>query len=179
MIFLPEKSIRQNIRKFGFQSCEQEVTDQLNNFLQNFVQNDLRKVQKGGRIVLPSEYFGTASGSYADSVKFTDASVTDTLVRPAVLTQDLTGAIKGGAQQSRFNLSKSAFQKALCQVKEDLQLQEKIPKRLAEKVRSQAEEQFTKLFAKVQKQNRNADQLTKAMVQKVADQQNYRQFRTK
>lgn len=114
MIFLTDKSMQQNIKKFGYKSYDSSILSLVNQYLQNYTKNTISKalkknktatsleashvIQAGGRIVLPSEYFGVTSGSYFADLKNngTDMAVTDSMIRPVVSTRDLSGAIKGG-----------------------------------------------------------------------------------
>ncbi len=144
MIFLTDKSMRLNIKKFGYKSYDSEVLALVNQFLQNYAKNTLSKafkknkninsleashvIQAGGRIVLPSEYFGVSSGSYFQDLKTngTDMRVTDTMIRPVVATYDLSGAIKGGSAQKNFTLSKKIVQNAINEAKVSLQKDVKV-----------------------------------------------------
>jgi len=110
MIFLTEKSIHQNIKKFGFTETNSQVIELLNKCLINFTNQSIKKAltqhkkiikQNGGsgavgRTVLPSEYFGINSGSYSPNSSGTNMNVNNSLIRPAILTHDLSGKITGG-----------------------------------------------------------------------------------
>lgn len=110
MIFLTEKSIRQNIKKFGFKDVNSSIIELLNNSLENFTIHSIKKALKQhkkfnkqnggsgavGHTVLPSEYFGIDSKSYFTSAESTNMNVTNTTIRPTIQTHDLSGSIKGG-----------------------------------------------------------------------------------
>lgn len=107
MIFLTEKSIRQNIKKFGFKETNSQVIELLNKSLINFTNQSIKKALKQhkkqnggsgatGHTVLPSEYFGINSGNYQSKLSGTNMNVTNSLIRPAILTHDLSGSITGG-----------------------------------------------------------------------------------
>jgi hypothetical protein len=99
---LTKQSIKKNLKKWGYKSHTESIDDFLNNKLNKFVK---QKAQTGGRVVLPSEYFGVDSGKYSvDASPGTDMSVTDSLIRPAVVTSDPSGAIVGGGQR-KFEIS--------------------------------------------------------------------------
>lgn len=139
MIFLTDKSMRLNMKKFGYKSYDSGVLSLVNQYLENYTKNTLTKaakqnknaltleashvIQAGGRIVLPSEYFGVASGSYFGDLKNngTNMAVTETMIRPVVATYDLSGAIKGGASDKVFKMSKKALQNAISEAKVSLQ----------------------------------------------------------
>ena len=139
MIFLTDKSVRSNLKKFGITSYDPSVLNLINQYLHNYTQNTIAKatkqnknlssleaqhiLQAGGRTVLPSEYFGVESGSYFNSLKShgTDMAVTENIIRPTVATYDLSGAIKSGGANKQFTLSKKALQYAISEAKVSLQ----------------------------------------------------------
>jgi hypothetical protein len=110
MIFLTEKSIRQNIKKFGFKDVNSATIEFLNKTLENFnynsIKNALKEEQKinkqnggsgaVGHTVLPSKYFGIDSENYFTSAESKNMNVTNNMIRPAIQTHDLSGSIKGG-----------------------------------------------------------------------------------
>jgi len=117
MIFLTEKSIRQNIKKFGFKDTNSRVVELLNRCIENFASQSIKKALKQhrkfnkqsgrgallqggsgavGRTVLPSEYFGINSGNYLSNSDGTNMNVTNSVIRPSIITHDLSGSIKGG-----------------------------------------------------------------------------------
>jgi hypothetical protein len=173
MIFLPERTVRQNIKKFGFQTLDHDAFTELNSYLEHFVANSIKKLQKGGRIVLPSEYFGSTSGSYVDAPSHTNMAVSETLIRPAILTQDLTGAIKGGAPKKDFSISKAAFNKAVAATAT------KVPSQHCDHLRQKAELLFTQLFKKIEKTNPHVETITLVLVKDVSKQQNFKSFHAK
>lgn len=139
MIFLTDKSVRSNLKKFGITSYDPAVMNLVNQYLENYTKNTIAKATKqnknltsleaqhvfqaGGRTVLPSEYFGVESGSYFETLKSngTDMAVTNSAIRPTVATYDLSGAIKSGGSSQQFKLPKKSLQYAISEAKVSLQ----------------------------------------------------------
>ncbi len=189
MIFLSDKSMRLNMKKFGYKSYDSDVLSLVNQYLQNYTKNILSKamkqnktstleaahiIQAGGRIVLPSEYFGVTSGSYFADLKNngTDMRVTDTMIRPVVATYDLSGAIKGGASDKNFKLSKKALLNAITEAKVSLQTDVKL--------RSDAtlamQQTFQKLMSEILNKtcNKCNNHLTTETLKKISAQRKYK-----
>jgi hypothetical protein len=126
---LSDKYLKINLNKFGFRTYDTEVKEMIEMFLVNFLKNKLGKKQKptvGGRVVLPSEYFGKPSQSYFETLanNGTDMSVTDSVIRPVVETHDISGAITGGKAQC-FNVSLKTYSIALKEAKSKITIDEK------------------------------------------------------
>jgi len=187
MIFLTEKSVRQNMKRFGYKSYDAEVVQVINTYLEKFVHSKLEKtlkknknissieashVHKGGRIVLPSEYFGVPSGSYFDKLTDNGAnmSVTEALIRPTIPTRDLSGAITGGA--TKFSLSKKAFSQAVEEAKLSMHKDVKVKKEASSVMQNQFEELMTALLHKTQKSTKS-EHLSAHTVKNVASQKKY------
>lgn len=138
MIFVSEKSLSKNFRKHGFTTYDKEAILTFNNYLHRFVVNSLNKafrknknvptlqashLQAGGRIVLPSEYFGVPSGSYYENLSYNgmNMNTTQTMIRPTIPASDLSGAIKGGGVDFTVPMSalKSAVQEAKVSLNQD------------------------------------------------------------
>lgn len=134
MIYVSENAVKSNLKKYGYKIYDDKTVQLINDALTCFSTNALRKiskkysaakkggdVQEGGRVILPSEYFGVDSGKYADTVAAVDMSVTSELIRPALLVDDPTGAImQGGA--SKFSISSTAFKSCVNEQMSSLKL---------------------------------------------------------
>lgn len=128
MIFLTEKSIRQNIKKFGFKDTNSRVIELFNRCIENFAAQSIKKAlkqhrklnkQQGGSgavgsTVLPSEYFGINSGNYFSNSDGTNMHVTNSVIRPSIVTHDLSGSIKGGKNTKESCGSKCNKQQRQC-----------------------------------------------------------------
>lgn len=109
---LGKSMITRNLKKWGYDSRDEELDDFLNHTLAAFVQRQVRNIQRGGKIVLPSEYFGVESGRYSvDAPAGSSLAVTDQFIREPLATADPTGAIVGGGK--RFEVSKRAVDEAV------------------------------------------------------------------
>ena len=128
MIFLTEKSIRQNIKKFGFKDTNSRVVELLNRCIENFSAQSIKKALKQhrkfnkqsggdgavGRTVLPSEYFGVNSGNYFSNSDGTNMNVSNSIIRPSIVTHDLSGSIKGGKNNKESCGSRCNGQESQC-----------------------------------------------------------------
>lgn len=151
MLFLAKKTTGQNLKKFGFSSSDDAVHERLNEVFYSLVFNNIKKLSKqqnGGRVVLPSEYFGRESGSYFESAPGVNLTPTSSIIRPAILTNDLTGAIKGGAHV--FNISQKSVQMAINKVQNELGVELK-GKKLNNHIKKVSQEKLTELLQKVKK----------------------------
>lgn len=109
---LGKSMIKRNLKKWGYESHDEEIDNFLNHTLDSFVQRQVKNIQRGGKIVLPSEYFGVDSGRYSvDAPSGSSLAVTDAYIREPLATADPTGAIVGGGR--RFEVSKRAIDEAV------------------------------------------------------------------
>ena len=93
---LSKKHVLSQLKKWGFVSCHDDIHDKLNKCIVNFVKR-LSAGQKGGRVVLPSEWFGVDSGRYSDDAnQGNNLAVSDAWIRPPMQASDPTGSIVGG-----------------------------------------------------------------------------------
>lgn len=138
MLFISERHLKTNLKKYGFSSVDSKSLETINKTLSNFAHNSLKKVanknkklekielrhvQSGGKIVLPSEYFGVNSGRYFDQVDNVDFRVTEDYIRPPLHVNDPAGVIQDGGA-SRFKVSNNAFKSALEEAQSNLNLHE-------------------------------------------------------
>ena len=130
IIFITDKQVRKNFRKFGCKNIDSTVVELINKTLYNFVSKKLKKVlaknkslsrfdaihfQSGGRVVLPSEYFGVPSNHYVSSPanNGVDMSVKDTWIRPPM---DLMRPLEGGKEQCVFQVPLGAIKSVATEV---------------------------------------------------------------
>jgi hypothetical protein len=112
MIFISDKQIIGNLKRAGFTRVEGKVASHINDAAFAFVKKALEKavkkaVLKGGRVVLPSEFFGVASQNYIPEAKGTDMSVTDQLIRPPFQAQLNGGAAAAAAFKLGLHATKN------------------------------------------------------------------------
>lgn len=200
MIYLTEKAIQSNIKKFGFKSCESAVVDKVNEYVDNFAHNTVAKVtkkyrsievvedkhvqvvQSGGRVVLPSEYFGINSGKYSSSVpSFTSSEISNAFLRAPVLTQDLQGLITGGsATKKLFALPKKAVKNAIQEAQVRLQHQQlKFRASAVEGVADVLSRQMTDILIKAQKSKKGDTHLTVEDIEKATGAKKYQSLTSK
>jgi hypothetical protein len=114
MIYITKQLLDRNLKHFGFLSYDKEVLELINQALYNFVRSNMTKMMKGGRVVLPSDYFGVPSASHFENLTDHGAnmSVTEHMIRPHIPIKDL-GAASGGALDSCFTVTKKAVNYAI------------------------------------------------------------------
>lgn len=186
MIFITEKSVLQNMKKFGFRSYDANILQLVNQYFENFVRNTLTKASKktdyveakqilqaGGKIVLPSEYFGVESGSYFDNLKSygTDMSVKEAFIRPTVATYDLSGAIKTGGSSQLFSVSKRSVQNAIKEALVSLQRNIKVKSDAALALQQGFQSVMTEILQKASK--KNDSHLTEDTIKQLSNQRKY------
>lgn len=190
MIFLSENSIRINAKKFGFKNVDIAVLESINNYLMNYTKNILKKAlkknkhnniqihQNGGRIVLPSEYFGIESGSYFENISHnngTNMTVTNTMIRPMQHTVDLTGAIIGGSNKI-FTISKNALKNALNEANVILEKNIKIDNDTYVHIKYKFEKIMTEIFRKASKKTTD-NNLELSNLENIVNQSKYKELK--
>lgn len=103
---LSKKHVSSQMKKWGFASCHADVNERLNRAVANFVKR--LASQKGGRVVLPSEWFGIDSGRYAADANQGSLGVTEHWIRPPMQASDPTGSIVGGRKQGGGRIVQSS-----------------------------------------------------------------------
>jgi hypothetical protein len=105
IIFISDRQVRKNFKKAGYTKLPSEIVEIINKATINFTKTTIGKAMKknkgtkvleaaqfGGRVLMPSEYFGVASNHYVESAPGTDMSVKESWIRPA-----FTAELNGGA----------------------------------------------------------------------------------
>jgi histone H3/H4 len=130
IIFITDKQVRKNFKKFGCKNIDAAVVELINKTLFNFVTKKMKKVtaknkaltrfdaihfQNGGRVLFPSEYFGVPSNHYVASPanNGVDMSVKDTWIRPPM---DLMRPLEGGKEPCVFQVPLQAIKSAAAEV---------------------------------------------------------------
>jgi hypothetical protein len=146
-----KSSIAKNMKKWGYKSHD----DDLDNFIGGTVQNFIKsKVQAGGAIRLPSEYFGVDSGRYAaDAPSGSSLAVTEDFIRTPLAASDPSGAIVGGGK--RFQVSQKVISDALSSVGVSLSAKDK------KAIKAAYESKMTELMNSISRKNKD-DHLSKS-----------------
>ena len=115
MIYITKQILDRNLKQFGFHSYDKEVLELINKALYNYVRCNLNKAMKGGRVVLPSDYFGVPSASHFEHLNDHGAnmSVTDHMIRPHIPIKDLGASGGGTAAPLCFKITKKAINYAI------------------------------------------------------------------
>jgi hypothetical protein len=104
IIFISDRQVRKNFKKAGYTKLSSEIVELINKAAVNFTKATIAKALKknkgaktleagqfGGRVLMPSEYFGVASNHYVESPsQGTDMAVNDSRIRPS-FTAELSG----------------------------------------------------------------------------------------
>lgn len=105
---MTDNQVRKNFKKAGFTKVDDDVVELVNKIALQFVKNIIEKsmkknkgfkvldvgqlTQSGGRVLMPSEYYGVRSNRYiADAPMGTDMHVSAELIRPP-----FTSLLSGG-----------------------------------------------------------------------------------
>jgi hypothetical protein len=123
MILLTKQLFDNNCKRFGIKSYDKEVLEICNEVLMNYTRNSLEKAmkkmsktqqQKGGRVVLPSDYFGVPSKTHFEHLSDhgVDMSVTEHMIRPHIPIKDL-GAYGGASSSPCFTMPKTVMKYAV------------------------------------------------------------------
>ena len=133
MRFINDNQFKTNLKKFGFDSYDNGVLKTINELHQKVIGDLLqqaekhqKKVQKGGRVAFPSDYFGGHTNGLSSTVpQYTDITPSSDLIRPSFVVNDstqvlgtetaMTSGMVGGTK-TKYQVSKSAAQKAVSHV---------------------------------------------------------------
>lgn len=132
LFIITESHVKRNLSKFGFKSFDVNIVQSLNSSLHAFLEKKVRKAIKkakgvsrleaqhvGGRVSMPSEYFGIQSNHYVETLNNNgvDMTVNNMWIRPpmdlmAPTVATSTAATGGAANTPVFSLSLSVFRNA-------------------------------------------------------------------
>jgi hypothetical protein len=110
IIFVTDKQVRKNFRSFGYKDVDITIVDVINKAVYNYIKNTLHKsmkkyksvntldgshIMKGGRVLMPAEYFGVQTNHYVtvgDNNNGTDMAVKEAWIRPEFKVTQMEGA---------------------------------------------------------------------------------------
>lgn len=164
MIFISDKQIIGNLKRAGFTRVEAKVVSLINDAAFAFVKKALEKavkkaVLKGGRVVLPSEFFGVASQNYIPEAKGTDMSVTDQLIRPPFQAQ-----LNGGAASTGFKLGLHATKNMCREVAAVSHIEVTVRESAVKKIHVRLLTKLTDLLVTLKRQSKGAEVLANKVV---------------
>lgn len=94
---LTEAQIKRNLKKWGFNSYHESVVEEMQKRFEKFAGKKAKQVQRGGRVALPSEYFGVDSGRYmANAAPGSSLEVSEQYIRAPLEASFSGGKQKGG-----------------------------------------------------------------------------------
>lgn len=183
-----------SLRKFGISSASPKAVSLIEQSLQNFVQNSVKRAERqaqregakyieaqhvqqvfqqkqfgGAETTMPLEYYGVDSKHYFDDAPMgTDMSVSDSLIRPEFSVNDPAGVIKaaqmGGAV--RFAVPFTTIKEALQNARTELAIREKAKKLIQEKFEQHFGKVLQKAIQRSDKQHLSHTQLEQVLNQK-------------
>lgn len=162
--------LSRNLKKWGFSTHANEIHEVFESTLQNFVNKKAKKVQKGGRIVLPSEYFGVNSGRYtANAAPGSSLAVSEQFIREPLSASDPTGAIVGGGR--RFEVSQKSVAESVKSAGMRLNKAEKSA------LKSEYEKKMTELMNSVSRKYKGESHLSLSALEEGMKMEKYRSLR--
>lgn len=148
---LPEKSVATKLKKFGFKTFDPKIVSHINTVILNFVIKTLKvnlKGQKGGRIVLPMEYFGVQTNEYSsNNGPFTDMAISSDYIRPPM---DSTFGQFGGVAVAEFKVPQKEITAFLTEAAAGRPVNDR--KEVIKVLTSKVSEILTQFFMTLQKQ---------------------------
>lgn len=200
MKIISDKSIRENMRKYGFQSVSPDVSEVMNASLDNFLENTFTKAKKiaknqnmneqhiikalgfskqtgGAETTMPLEYYGIDSKHYYETPELgVDTSVTNDFIRPAMAVNDPSNIFETtfmtGGRCSCKDESKFSLSKSAMS-KACSQYGAAIPSKMKKLLEKKFEMEFDKVMSKVQKQKHISSHLSGGSIDKVLSQRNF------
>lgn len=97
IIFVTDKQVRKNFKSFGYKDVDAGVVDAINKAVYNYIKNTLHKsinkhksatalegshILRGGRVLMPAEYYGVQTNHYVEVGNGTDMAVKEAWIRP-------------------------------------------------------------------------------------------------
>jgi len=153
-------SLKQNLKIYGFQTYDDDVKSLLEASLEKFLQKS--SGQSGGRVTMPSEYFGISSGAYSAEASGSSQAPTQEWARPGIEFHDISGGAK------KFKMSQRSFSAACKKV------HPKITKVRQAELKAEYEEKLHKLLQKLSK--KKDTHLSKDALVTVLKQKNYQKI---
>lgn len=200
MKIITDKTIQQNVMQYGFNHCDKEVYDRvnesficyMNNILhksQKYIQNDkldmdaivkglrLQKDQKhqrgGAETTMPLEYYGVDSGHYYDNPEGgIDMSVTNDYIRPSMHVNDPAGVIES-YELVGGNRVRFCLPKSASSKLSGLYENVKIQTKAREFMVKKFENDFSELMSKVKKVSGKDRYLHTEVIDKILSQRKY------
>jgi hypothetical protein len=164
VVYLTEKLLKKNFKSFGFKSYDDGIIAYFNTIFQNFVENQLKKGMKGGRIVLPLEYFGVETNHFIAHPEFDSMAVTDSHIRPP-MEMSIGGGLK-------FSVSLKAVESAIEEIASKHNKETYRKQKTAKAIQKKFEKIATEILLKVSKRA-SGETLILSELQKITEMRKY------
>ena len=190
--FIKENQLKSNLKRFNYQSYDEEVVKQVNELHEKIVSDLLlqkkkqqQKAQKGGRVSFPIDYFGGQTNNLTTKIPdFTNISGNDINSRQEILLNDpsqvlgteqgMTSGMIGGSRQ-QYKLSQTAAQEVVKSLskKEKFELQDK--QQFTQVAKRKFENVMTEVLMKAKQKGQ--DHLSVEQLKKVLSLKKYKTFK--
>lgn len=194
--FIRDNQLKSNLKKYGYTASDAEVVHLVND-LQHKVVGDLlkqvkkvhQKVQKGGRVSFPIDYFGGQTNNMSiETPSYTTIAADATNLRPAMQLNDPTSALGteraiqsvmlggGDIKKQKFELSQNAAR----EVVKHLMQQESVGVKDVKEFTRISKQKFENVMDEVLKKAKKSstgDVLRKEHIEKVLQQKKYKSFK--
>jgi hypothetical protein len=171
MVYVSAHSVKKNLKNFGFHTYDNQVVSFFNESLYNFMLNSIKKHSaKGGRVLLPPEYFGVDSAKYIDTPTHTNMNISTEFIRPPMTMT--TGG--GSGATAKINISKSAVNGAASEAANRLGFSQWSQKgNSLNRMQEKYENMMTNMMKQVMKKSQGKDHLDFSTLESVAKTRKY------
>jgi hypothetical protein len=193
--FIKDNQLKSNLKRFNYQSYDEEVSKQVNELHEKVVsdllvqkkkqQQKQQKSQKGGRVSFPIDFFGGQTNNLTtETPDFTNISGNDVNSRQEIPLNDpsqvlgteqgMTSGMIGGSRQ-QYKLSQTAAQEAVKSLskKDKFDLQDK--QQFTQVAKQKFETVMTEVLMKAKQKGQ--DHLSAEQLKKVLSQKKYKVFK--
>lgn len=190
--FIKENQLKSNLKKFNYQSYDKDVVQKINELHQQVVSNLLvqkkkqqHKIQNGGRVAFPIDFFGGQTNNLTTKVpSFTDIASNDVNSRQEILLNDPSqvlgtenGMLSGmlGGSRKQYQISQTAAQDSVKSLskKEKFDIQDK--QQFTQVAKQKFENVMTEVLMKAKQ--KGSDHLSSEQLDKVLSQKKYKVFK--
>lgn len=194
MVFVTERQVKKNFRKAGFKGVDSGVVELVNKAAFNYVRNTLEKAlkrhsragaieathlsqaqkQKGGRVLMPAEYFGVATNHYVEpgaKTFGTDMSVTSDLIRPP-----FTAVLNGGKGQATFDVPLSSVKNVVAEVLSREKSEVAVRQSAYKELQGSLSEEMAKVVKTLQRRLQKQGEVSKKDLQDVLSMKKYQRL---
>jgi hypothetical protein len=151
VVFISDKQVLSNLKTLGYVDIDSKIPDIINASAFALVKTTLEKamkkaVLKGGRVTMPSEYYGVQTSHHVENPSSTDMSVTEARIRPAFEAL-LTGG--GPVFKLSFNATRNMCTEVINTASNEVIVRQTAMKKIHYKLIAKLSELMTSISKKV------------------------------